>query len=1341
MLNSLAVHLLWRSFNWLTRRVIVALSTIVVLIALTIIVLRYWVLPDIEQYHDQITASLAYAIGNPVTIGKIEGDWQGFQPRLEFSDVRILDEQRLPALVLQRIDGSVSWMSLLTAELRLASLEIDKPELLVRRDVHGKVFIGGVELSKKSGSNDLADWLLHQSRMVVRDALIVWVDEFRDAPPLVLRQVNLHIENQFSHHRFALRALPPEELATPLDVRGDFHGASFENLEEWRGNIFTQLDFTDLTAWRSWLDLPREFNLGRGALRGWMNIEAGKVNGITADLALYNVVAKLGKDVPELVLANLRGRAEWQEVKGGFEVSTKGLALRLQNGIELQSTDFYFSTVKAAGDEQPAGGEVRANLLQLENLAGLANFLPLDAGLRAQLDAYAPRGRVANLNVRWQGTLEKPDNFRINGRFENLAIRQVGKMPGFSGLTVDVNGSDASGRLNINAHQMVVDAPGVMREPIPFATLTGQVSWQRKGGELLINASNVAVVNDDLAGNLQGSYLTQAGTLGVLDLTANLTRGDVRRAARYTPLIALNREGNDWLNGALLDGHTEDFRIRIKGNLSDFPPGGGKNVQFEIGGHARNAVLEFAKDWPRIENITGEFLIRGSKLEVISTSATMAGAYLQNVTVSMPDMMSKDLALEIKGEAVAPGNTFLQFIQKSPVRGYIDGFTDGMRASGNGHLDLFVRLPLQGGNPVKVSGTVGVQDSDIDLGEGVPLLRKTRGALSFTESGMQASGVSSEILGGTAVVNMQSGAGGAVHATAQGHINIDVLRKSEPLPLLNYLHGSTAWDADISVVKKSAQVIINSSLQGIRSSLPEPFAKRASETMPLRVEKKPVLSLSKRPVLEIDTQRLDAAVGQDIVTVQLGKLLDANLVSGYEHGLNVIKRGTIIFGGQGKQAGTRKARKPRRAKDGPLRQSSGQASAKLRTGVWLAGSLPELSMQGWGGLTGGEGKTGPAIPIAGANLDIEKLTGYGQNISALHIDAGKRGDGLAARLSSSALNGEVVWQPHGFETGGKLSARLRNLQWQWDNKQLPVQPDHSRRTNGEPAGMLRPGDLPALDFAVENLQLAGKQIGRFELVGYPDKSDWRLRRLHITNPDGDLLGDGVWHGTPGITQTQINLLLEISDAGKILARSGKPNAVKGGSGKLAANLSWAGGPDEFDYATLNGTLKLDTGKGRFIKMDPGIGKLLSILSLQALPRHVTLDFNDVFSEGFQFDSINGNAAIKNGVIDTQDFHMDGSSAKVTMKGSVDLNHETQNLRVKVLPTIGDSVSLGVAFAAGPAVGVGALILNKVLGNPLDKLVSFEYNVSGTWSDPNVVKIGGVQTQAKENPKESPAQRK
>jgi uncharacterized protein YhdP len=1418
MLNSLPVRIIWHSLNWLSRLIVVASAVSAVLIAFSIMALRYWLLPNIEQYHDSITYSLSAAIGSPVTIGKIQGEWRGFMPRLNLSDVQIMDGNRQTALVLKRIDGSLSWMSLLTAEIRLASLEIDSPELLIRRDAAGKLYIGNLVLSRKGENNDISDWLLHQSNLVVRNALIVWVDQQRGAPPLVLQQVNLRITNFFNRHRFALQALPPADLATPLDVRGEFYGASFDNLSGWHGVLFTRLDYTDVTAWRPWLDLPGEFSQGRGALRGWLGIHDGKINQLTVDMDLRDVVTRLGADVPEMRVRELSGRAAWQELEGGFEVSTKQLALHLQDGLDFQPTDFYFRTVK--GDHahifgsQTSGGEIRANLLRLENLDALAKYLPMRDELRARLDAYAPRGDVRNLDAQWQGEPGNPNNYRIKGHFENLGLNQVGKIPGFTGLTGDVIGSEASGRLSINAHGMVVDAPVEMREPLSFATLIGQASWQRKDGELSVNVDNIAVSNDDLAGNLYGSYRTQAGTLGVLDLTGRLTRGDIRRAARYTPLIALHGQASDWLNGALKAGHTEDFRIRIKGNLSDFQNGAtqclqpsgeadrypagtspeharasgvaaisaplpqsgaasgvaapeqkagcarsagagrSKDMLFEIGGHARDAVLEFDKRWPSIEHISGELLIRGNKLVVESPSATILDTQLHNVTVTIPDMMSKDQLLEIKGEATGASSSFLEFVQKSPVRGYIDGFTDGISARGNARLDLSLRIPLSGDNPVKVTGTIKVQDNEIDLGKEVPILHKTRGKLEFTEAGMHADDVSAEILGGPATINVKSSEDGKVHANIRGRSNVDLLRKTEPYPVLDYLHGSTDWDADISVAKKSAQVVLTSKLQGLGSSFPVPFAKTAREPMLLRVERSPVM-LPAKPVKHCvgDCPKTESVPDpeRDVITARLGNLLSARLERQNQDGAMVVRRGVVSFGDTDKSASTTFDRKASRGRHG------------RNGGVWLVGSLPELSLQGWGGLAGAAGKSaaaggsGSAVGkaekspgstprmagaatrsvIAGANLHIGKLSGYGQHVGAVHVTATRRGDGLAARLNGPGLKGEVVWEPHGYNAGNMFRARLSSLQLSGDEQfpPLPAEEPVKPFLPAKPAGSgladrTIPGDIPALDISIENLLVKGKHIGRFELIGHPEGSDWRMRRLNITNPDGSLVGDGVWADADGQQNTRLKLMLDISDAGKILARSGYPNTVKGGSGRLTADLSWAGPPDKFSYDTLDGSLNLNTGKGQFLKMDPGAGKLLSVLSLQDLPKHIALGFTDVFSEGFQFDNISGNATIKDGIITSQDFRIFGSSAKVTMKGDVNLNDETQNLQVRILPTLGDSVSLIGAFAISPAVGIGSLIVNKVLGNPLDKLASFEYNVTGSWRDPDVVRVSQVPTVSK-----------
>jgi uncharacterized protein YhdP len=235
-----------------------------------------------------------------------------------------------------------------------------------------------------------------------------------------------------------------------------------------------------------------------------------------------------------------------------------------------------------------------------------------------------------------------------------------------------------------------------------------------------------------------------------------------------------------------------------------------------------------------------------------------------------------------------------------------------------------------------------------------------------------------------------------------------------------------------------------------------------------------------------------------------------------------------------------------------------------------------------------------------------------------------------------------------------------------------------------------------------------------------------LKRMRLTNPDGVVNIGGRWRPKQG--ETELNARIEIADAGRILTRSGYPESLNGGGGLLVSELRWNGAPDAFDFPSLNGSLQLTTGKGRFLQVDPGAAKLLGVLSLQSIPKRISLDFTDVFTPGFEFSSIKGAAVIQNGLLKTDDFVMTGSAAKVTLQGEVDLARETQELKVRVLPAIGDNVSL-LSFAAGPAIGVGVLLTNKLLRDPLDKLVAFDYNVSGSWADPKVERIGAPRTQA------------
>ncbi|MDP1716850.1 MAG: AsmA-like C-terminal region-containing protein, partial [Burkholderiales bacterium] len=200
------------------------------------------------------------------------------------------------------------------------------------------------------------------------------------------------------------------------------------------------------------------------------------------------------------------------------------------------------------------------------------------------------------------------------------------------------------------------------------------------------------------------------------------------------------------------------------------------------------------------------------------------------------------------------------------------------------------------------------------------------------------------------------------------------------------------------------------------------------------------------------------------------------------------------------------------------------------------------------------------------------------------------------------------------------------------------------------------------------------------------------------------------------------------DIGKLLTRLGYPEGVRRGTAKVHGALAWPGSPQDFDYPQLSGNIVLEAAKGQFVKLEPGIGKLLGILSLQALPRRITLDFRDIFSEGFAFDEILGGVNISRGVATANNFRLRGPSANVVMAGDVDLAKETQKLRVKITPSISDAASIAGALIGGPIAGVAAFLAQKLLKDPLDQMASYEYDVTGTWADPQVKKVDNQSDQ-------------
>jgi uncharacterized protein YhdP len=202
----------------------------------------------------------------------------------------------------------------------------------------------------------------------------------------------------------------------------------------------------------------------------------------------------------------------------------------------------------------------------------------------------------------------------------------------------------------------------------------------------------------------------------------------------------------------------------------------------------------------------------------------------------------------------------------------------------------------------------------------------------------------------------------------------------------------------------------------------------------------------------------------------------------------------------------------------------------------------------------------------------------------------------------------------------------------------------------------------------------------------------------------------------------MNFKLDIADAGGLLARFGMKDIVRRGRGRMEGQVAWAGSPLSLDYPSLNGSFAVNVENGQFLKADPGLAKLLGVLSLQALPRRLALDFRDVFSEGFSFDFVRGDISIAQGIASTNNLQMKGVNAAVLMEGRADIAHETQDLKVVVVPEINAGTASLVAGVINPAIGLGTFLAQMFLRQPLMRAATQEFHIDGTWADPRITKV-------------------
>ena len=493
-------------------------------------------------------------------------------------------------------------------------------------------------------------------------------------------------------------------------------------------------------------------------------------------------------------------------------------------------------------------------------------------------------------------------------------------------------------------------------------------------------------------------------------------------------------------------------------------------------------------------------------------------------------------------------------------------------------------------------------------------------------------------------------------------------------------------------------------------NLPAPLAKTAETALPLRFENRLVPG-------SMDAGR----TLQDQLSLSIGRVAAISYLRDLGGKEVRVVRGSIGVG-----------------------LETGESTPAPPAGVGAHVNLAVLDLDAWERILGQTSGTSTPPPAAGVPAGLADAMDYLPNVMAIrarqlnvqgrslnNVVVGASRDGLnwRANIDAAELNGYLEFRQPGAQGAGRVYARLSRLS-------LAA----SEASKVEAMLDEQPASIPALDIVVEDLELRGKKLGRVEIEAVNRGGsqaeggvrEWRLNKFNVILPEAVLTATGNWAALPAgpraarplneRRRVSMDFTLDIADSGELLGRFGMNGVIRHGKGTLQGQIAWMGSPLSLDYPSLNGEFHVNVASGQFMKADPGIAKLLGVLSLQSLPRRLTLDFRDVFSQGFAFDFVRGDVAIRRGVAHTNNLQMSGVSAAVLMEGRASMADETQSLRVVVVPEINAGTASLIATAINPVIGLGSFLAQMFLRRPLMEAATQEFQIDGSWYDPIITKV-------------------
>ncbi len=1224
-------------------------------------------------YQERVVERVREATGLTLEFDSVYGRISRYGPEIVFRGARVLPgsgDEPLVTAAAGRVSLSIP-RSIWYRRLEVARVAFVRPHLRFVITTDGRVRLVGQSALQRPDAEPGPMTLerLPRGHFAVTDAVLEVLDLRARQGRFQLTGADLDVERSGDDIALTGRVDLPEHLGSEIDIEGEAGGDLADSAAvAWQ----LRVDARDLDLGQWAAMLPDSF-LAPAAGRGSIRVSARGVGRAVTS-------ARLQPQLEGLRLAG--GTATFSRVAGDIRVQRDDSTISVEaTDLELSRPGTPWRTASLEArltrkDGRVVAAAVRADSVRIENLAALAEALPAGA-LRDRIAALAPRGelRALDLTVADVGGRRLPD---ITGgvSFSGIGFGPLGRAAGVTGFDGRLEGEGGGGVVTLATRDATVDWPQQLRAPIPVLRGEGRLEWQRfdTGVRLWLDDA----FGDSGHGSARGKLrmVLRPGELPLLDLEATATGFDVTQTWRYLQTGRLSPKAIAWLDAAFHAGRVTTARVSITGPTKGFPYREGQG-EFRATGHASGVSLRFAPGWPELQDVESDFSFDGPALHAVASHGRIGGIEFTDAEINSADL--RDAIFAARGTAATDAGRAIRLLQATPLAPSFGTLFNELAATGPLQADVALYLPVKDFDRRVV--TVQAKLAGVTLRHRQQPFEATdvAGGLWVRNREIEAPALTGRALGGRwqASIATTALADGNLRTRvdATGSLQGAALAPIARMPSNAGLAGTAEWRGSLDVERSAdarqpvrGTVELSSDLRGLASALPEPFGKTADAARALALS----VSFDGRT-----GPRIEGSLGRDVRALMQWR-------SG--GGAAPVERGLVVFGG-------------------------GAAGALPENpGLWLTGSLESASLTRLLDLKW-DGPRGRPVQewLGGADLTVGRFEAVGYefaNVSG-RLRPGNRAWEVA--VNGDAVAGRVV-VPFTFPGEVPMVLDLDRLHFGARAPGLGKRPDPDPRR------------LPAIRLSLGDLVFDQRSFGQVEAELSRGTAGMTLNRFTMTHPAFSAEGRGSWLVRGEAAECRLEFDVETKDVKALMGAMRLGTGVEAEEGQASAQLSWPGPPEISALGRLSGRLELSAANGELTAVEPGAGRVFSLMSLTHLPRRLALDFNDLTGEGLAFDTLTGTFRLTDGDAYTDNVTLRGSAAEIGLAGHANLRDRTYDQTAVVTGQLGASLGVAGALAGGPAIGAALLLFSQIFKEPLKGVTRGYYRITGSWDDPQVRRI-------------------